>query len=246
MANALKKETALHASISYDNCGVVALCFIVPQTPGSMNILGQHIAIHSALFGMPWKSSSIFVGCCFSGVFFLNIDTNNRCSYICIVVLENNISLDVLSTSKSLIQLTGNISIPAKYPNELKFGARTIVLLIIFTMWRARGADGRFSLWQRQGCELQVVLPFNKEKYQVPCPLHYYVLMSIFLYAVMFLFLCFFFFFPSCIMHWHLISMCRVEYKIGGQSISRQLYSALTSIQMGLAEDKMGWTVVID
>ncbi|XXG56797.1 hypothetical protein AAC387_Pa03g4122 [Persea americana] len=38
----------------------------------------------------------------------------------------------------------------------------------------------------------------------------------------------------------------KVEYKIGGQSISRQLYSALTSIQMGLAEDKMGWTVVID
>eukprot|EP00268_Persea_americana_P040995 TRINITY_DN4080_c0_g1_i8.p1 TRINITY_DN4080_c0_g1~~TRINITY_DN4080_c0_g1_i8.p1 ORF type:complete len:114 (-),score=28.99 TRINITY_DN4080_c0_g1_i8:187-528(-) len=38
----------------------------------------------------------------------------------------------------------------------------------------------------------------------------------------------------------------KVEYEIGGKSISRQLYSALTSIQMGLAEDKMGWTVVID
>lgn len=73
-----------------------------PQTLGSVNILGQCVALYSCLFEMPWKSRSIYVGCCFSDVIFLNIDTNNHCPYICKVVPENNISLDVLSTSKSL------------------------------------------------------------------------------------------------------------------------------------------------
>ncbi|XXG63971.1 hypothetical protein AAC387_Pa05g2043 [Persea americana] len=38
----------------------------------------------------------------------------------------------------------------------------------------------------------------------------------------------------------------RVEYRSGVQTVSHQLYSALTSIQMGLVEDTMGWTVEID
>ncbi|XP_058080806.1 branched-chain amino acid aminotransferase 2, chloroplastic-like isoform X3 [Magnolia sinica] len=38
----------------------------------------------------------------------------------------------------------------------------------------------------------------------------------------------------------------RVEYRSGVETVSQKLYSALTSIQMGLVEDKMGWTVEID
>ncbi|RWR82906.1 branched-chain-amino-acid aminotransferase 2, chloroplastic-like protein isoform X1 [Cinnamomum micranthum f. kanehirae] len=38
----------------------------------------------------------------------------------------------------------------------------------------------------------------------------------------------------------------RVEYRSGVQTVSHRLYSALTSIQMGLVEDTMGWTVEID
>lgn len=37
----------------------------------------------------------------------------------------------------------------------------------------------------------------------------------------------------------------RVEYKNGVGVVSQQLYTALTSIQMGLVEDKRGWTVEI-
>ncbi|XP_077233952.1 branched-chain amino acid aminotransferase 2, chloroplastic-like [Tasmannia lanceolata] len=38
----------------------------------------------------------------------------------------------------------------------------------------------------------------------------------------------------------------RVEYKYGDGTVSQRLHSALTSIQVGLVEDKMGWTVEID
>lgn len=38
----------------------------------------------------------------------------------------------------------------------------------------------------------------------------------------------------------------RYEYKIGMETVSQQLYKALTSIQMGLVKDKKGWTVEID
>lgn len=37
---------------------------------------------------------------------------------------------------------------------------------------------------------------------------------------------------------------CRVSYVEGGFGpVSQQLYSTLTSLQMGLIEDKMNWTV---
>ncbi|KAF6156864.1 hypothetical protein GIB67_000404 [Kingdonia uniflora] len=38
----------------------------------------------------------------------------------------------------------------------------------------------------------------------------------------------------------------RFEYKTGLGAVSEKLYSTLTAIQMGLIEDKMGWTVEID
>ncbi|KAI0493328.1 hypothetical protein KFK09_027605 [Dendrobium nobile] len=38
----------------------------------------------------------------------------------------------------------------------------------------------------------------------------------------------------------------RVEYGDGVGIVSQQLYSALTSLQMGLSEDKLCWTVVVD
>ncbi|XP_078177487.1 branched-chain-amino-acid aminotransferase 3, chloroplastic-like [Carex rostrata] len=38
----------------------------------------------------------------------------------------------------------------------------------------------------------------------------------------------------------------RYRYRIGEQTVSKKLYTALTSIQMGLVEDKNGWTVKID
>ncbi|KAH0467682.1 hypothetical protein IEQ34_002715 [Dendrobium chrysotoxum] len=38
----------------------------------------------------------------------------------------------------------------------------------------------------------------------------------------------------------------RIKYGNGVGIVSQQLYSALTSLQMGLTEDKMGWTVVLD
>jgi branched-chain amino acid aminotransferase len=39
---------------------------------------------------------------------------------------------------------------------------------------------------------------------------------------------------------------CRYEFRTGEDTLSRKLYDTLTSIQMGLAEDKKGWTVAID
>lgn len=38
----------------------------------------------------------------------------------------------------------------------------------------------------------------------------------------------------------------RYEFRTGEETLSRKLYNALTSIQMGLAEDKKGWTVAVD
>ncbi|KAJ4965086.1 hypothetical protein NE237_016935 [Protea cynaroides] len=38
----------------------------------------------------------------------------------------------------------------------------------------------------------------------------------------------------------------RVEFRTGVGSVSQELYSTLTGIQMGVIEDKMGWTVEID
>ncbi|KAJ3674061.1 hypothetical protein LUZ60_006053 [Juncus effusus] len=38
----------------------------------------------------------------------------------------------------------------------------------------------------------------------------------------------------------------RYQYKTGDETISTKLYKALTAIQMGLAEDKKGWTVALD
>ncbi|KAM0884824.1 hypothetical protein ACQ4PT_030753 [Festuca glaucescens] len=38
----------------------------------------------------------------------------------------------------------------------------------------------------------------------------------------------------------------RYEFRTGEDTLSRKLYDTLTSIQMGLAEDKKGWTVAID
>ncbi|KAE8695800.1 Branched-chain amino acid aminotransferase 5 [Hibiscus syriacus] len=38
----------------------------------------------------------------------------------------------------------------------------------------------------------------------------------------------------------------RVEYGESGFVVSQQLYSALANIQMGLTEDKMGWTRVLN
>jgi branched-chain amino acid aminotransferase len=43
------------------------------------------------------------------------------------------------------------------------------------------------------------------------------------------------------------ILICRVEYgngKVG--AVSQQLYSALTAIQKGVAEDSMGWSVQLN
>ncbi|XP_062216314.1 branched-chain-amino-acid aminotransferase 2, chloroplastic-like isoform X2 [Phragmites australis] len=38
----------------------------------------------------------------------------------------------------------------------------------------------------------------------------------------------------------------RYEFRTGPDTVSQELYTTLTSIQMGLAEDKKGWTVAID
>lgn len=38
----------------------------------------------------------------------------------------------------------------------------------------------------------------------------------------------------------------RYEFRTGEETLSKKLYNALTSIQMGLAEDKKGWTVAVD
>jgi hypothetical protein len=38
----------------------------------------------------------------------------------------------------------------------------------------------------------------------------------------------------------------RYRYTTGEETVSKKLYTALTSIQMGVAEDKNGWTVKID
>ncbi|XP_078177497.1 branched-chain-amino-acid aminotransferase 2, chloroplastic-like [Carex rostrata] len=38
----------------------------------------------------------------------------------------------------------------------------------------------------------------------------------------------------------------RYRYRIGEETVSKKLYTALTSIQMRLVEDKNGWTVKID
>ncbi|KAJ4766825.1 Branched-chain-amino-acid aminotransferase [Rhynchospora pubera] len=38
----------------------------------------------------------------------------------------------------------------------------------------------------------------------------------------------------------------RYRYRTGEETVSKKLYEALTSIQMGLVEDKLGWTVNID
>ena len=43
------------------------------------------------------------------------------------------------------------------------------------------------------------------------------------------------------------LNRCRVSYGDKGVGIvSENLYSALTSLQMGLTEDKMGWTVELN
>lgn len=38
----------------------------------------------------------------------------------------------------------------------------------------------------------------------------------------------------------------RVDYGESGFVVSQQLYSALANIQMGLIEDKMGWTTLLN
>lgn len=38
----------------------------------------------------------------------------------------------------------------------------------------------------------------------------------------------------------------RYEFRTGQHTVSQKLYTTLTSIQLGLAEDKKGWTVAID
>lgn len=38
----------------------------------------------------------------------------------------------------------------------------------------------------------------------------------------------------------------RYEFRTGPDTLSQELYTTLTSIQMGLAEDKKGWTVLVD
>lgn len=40
--------------------------------------------------------------------------------------------------------------------------------------------------------------------------------------------------------------VCRYEFRTGHDTLSQTLHTTLTSIQMGLAEDKKGWTVAID
>lgn len=43
------------------------------------------------------------------------------------------------------------------------------------------------------------------------------------------------------------MSICRVEYGNGKVGVvSQQLYSALTAIQKGFAEDSMGWNVQLN
>jgi branched-chain amino acid aminotransferase len=38
----------------------------------------------------------------------------------------------------------------------------------------------------------------------------------------------------------------RYHFRTGPDTVSQQLYTALTSLQMGLAEDTKGWTVAVD
>ncbi|KAG0486017.1 hypothetical protein HPP92_008112 [Vanilla planifolia] len=38
----------------------------------------------------------------------------------------------------------------------------------------------------------------------------------------------------------------RIEFGMNGWDVSKQLYTALTSLQMGLIEDTMGWTIAVD
>lgn len=38
----------------------------------------------------------------------------------------------------------------------------------------------------------------------------------------------------------------KYEFRTGPDTVSQELYNALTAIQMGLAEDKMGWTVAVE
>jgi len=38
----------------------------------------------------------------------------------------------------------------------------------------------------------------------------------------------------------------RYEFRTGPDTVSQELYTTLTSIQMGLAEDKKGWTVAVE
>jgi branched-chain amino acid aminotransferase len=38
----------------------------------------------------------------------------------------------------------------------------------------------------------------------------------------------------------------RHEFRTGPDTVSQELYTTLTSIQMGLAEDSKGWTVAVD
>ena len=38
----------------------------------------------------------------------------------------------------------------------------------------------------------------------------------------------------------------RHEFRTGPDTLSQELYTTLTSIQMGLAEDNKGWTVAVD
>ncbi|RWW79843.1 hypothetical protein BHE74_00011842 [Ensete ventricosum] len=43
------------------------------------------------------------------------------------------------------------------------------------------------------------------------------------------------------------LNLCRVEYKNNGIGVvSQQVYSSLTGLQMGLTEDKMGWTMKLN
>lgn len=42
------------------------------------------------------------------------------------------------------------------------------------------------------------------------------------------------------------IVLCRVEYKIGEETVSNKLRTYLVGIQNGAVEDKMGWTVQVD
>ncbi|KAB2076258.1 hypothetical protein ES319_A06G029600v1 [Gossypium barbadense] len=46
-----------------------------------------------------------------------------------------------------------------------------------------------------------------------------------------------------CLLDW---DYCRVDYGESGFVVSQQLYSALANIQMGLIEDKMGWTTLLN